>query len=243
MPEATNVIIGIQARTGSNRLPGKVLLPFGPGKKKVLDRVIDACNGAAHYLNSQARYRNALVKTALLIPFDDKEIQFLYKDRIPVYEGSETDVLSRYMSLAHQVPSNYIVRITSDCPMIPQWLISKIIGIALINKYDYCSNVDERCRTTPDGWDVEVFSFEMLRFAFENAKDPYDREHVTPFMRKSLPSWSRQGFVINSLDLSALKISIDSEEDLAKAREEESKVQKKMEIAQKLYGKSSVHRV
>lgn len=243
MPEMTNVIIGIQARSSSSRLPGKVFLPFGPGKKKILDRVIDSCNSAAHYLNCQNRYRNALIKVALCVPYEDKSIETLYRDRLPVYEGSETDVLSRYMSLAHQVPSHYIVRITSDCPMIPAWLISKIIGIALINKYDYCSNVDDRCRTTPDGWDVEVFSFQMLQFAYDNAKDPYDREHVTPFMRKSLPSWSRQGFVINSLDLSELKISIDTEEDLARAKEEEGKVQKKMEVAQKLYGKSSVHRV
>lgn len=237
----TRVMIAIQARTNSTRLPGKVMKDLHG--KRILDHVLDACLNASRYQNKFMDLKRVIVDVALVVPENDPIISAY--ENVLVYEGSEKDVLSRYYQIIDQADRpapDYIVRITSDCPLIPPFVITKLITTALTNRYDYVSNTDERCRTAPDGWDCEVISKRLLKYAHENATDPYDREHVTPFMRSFNAPWVKRGTVINFIDLSRLKLSIDTEYDLERVRSEIKDVTKAYNEAQALYGRKNVHR-
>jgi spore coat polysaccharide biosynthesis protein SpsF (cytidylyltransferase family) len=113
---------------------------------------------------------------------------------------------------------------------------------AIYNDCDYASNVEPHCRTTPDGWDCEVFSAKLLRFTDAQAKDAYDREHVTTYMRDNKKGWKHL-IVVNHIDLSMHKLSVDTEEEYARISKEYEVVQDKLEIARALVGESNVHRL
>jgi spore coat polysaccharide biosynthesis protein SpsF len=181
------------------------------------------------------------VHVCLLVPEGDPIISS-WQHALPVLVGSENDVLSRYMDAAVQMDSDFICRVTSDCPLIPPYIISKAIKIAIMNCYDYVSNVDPRFRTALDGQDVEVFSRKMLVWANENATAKSDREHVTPIMRDRPPPWARVGVIIGFFDQSNIKLSVDTPEDLAHVRKQFDSVQKKVKQAENIYGRGSVHR-
>ncbi|MBA7581776.1 hypothetical protein ES708_23687 [subsurface metagenome] len=102
---------------------------------------------------------------------------------ISVFCGSEDDVLDRYYQTAKLFKAKHIVRITSDCPLHDPHVIDLIIKKYLEGGYDFVTNTIEY--TFPDGLDIEVFSFAALRDAWEDAKLPSEREHVTPYIRKS----------------------------------------------------------
>lgn len=235
----TRVVIGIQARSTSQRLPGKVTEMLGD--RSVLDHVLHACNQSAEYVNRNGR-NGAIVKTALCVPSGDpiSEMQWPCSQ---VVMGPEHDVLTRYMRIFQWCEADYIVRITADCPLIPSFVITKHITCALMNDYDYVSNVDENCRTAADGMDCEVISRRLIKYADENAKSLRDREHVTTFIRSNPPSWIRRGMIINFLDLSNLKLSVDTQEDLDRVRAEHLKIEKALKYAEGVYGKQNVHRL
>lgn len=106
----------------------------------------------------------------------------------------ENDVLSRYYECAKTFSAQTIVRLTADCPFIDPNIIDQAIEYFSITDHGYV------CFAPIDGLDTEVFSFQLLEEAWKKAKDPYDREHVTPYMRRKT------------------KLSIDSAKDLSKAR-------------------------
>lgn len=240
MSRITRTVIGIQARSTSQRLPGKI--NEFVGEKTVLQMVLDSALGAAHYLNRWADSKKAFTEVILLVPEGDP-IKDIYKETVRVVEGPEHDVLTRYALMAIKEDPDYIVRITADCPLIPQFIISKIITIAHMNRYDYLSNVDEKCRTTPDGMDCEIISKRLFKYVHESASDPKDREHVTTYIRSNPPKWALRGTVINYIDQSDLKISVDNLEDLERVRVLNDKVSSKSEAAKKIYGKTNVHRI
>lgn len=234
----TKVSIGIQARSTSTRLPNKIESLIGD--KTCLQHVIDSCFDAAHYLN-QWSTKNMVVNTAVAIPMGDPLVDKLAR-QIEVIEGPEEDVLSRYMILLGKTDADYICRVTSDCPLIPHFVISKLITLAVMNRYDYVSNVDERCRTAADGMDCEVISRRAMGYLNENALTPSDREHVTPYLRRNPPAWFLQGMVINFLDLSNQKFSVDTSTDLERVRSEYNLIEDAYTRAVKIFGKKSVHR-
>lgn len=238
--EMKTVLIGIQARSTSTRLPGKCFEMIG--EKRLLDHVIDACKSAEDYMNRYTAKTGIAVRTALLIPFKDRiEAEFARKCRI--VHGPEHDVLSRYKSASDMLEANYIVRVTGDCPLIPPFLISKHIKLAVANEYDYISNCDENLRTSLDGIDCEVISKKLLDYIDSKAKDPTDREHVTTMARREPPNWARMGTVISFFDHSSIKLSVDTELDLARVRREYNSIQSKIASGEKRYGRQSVHRV
>jgi spore coat polysaccharide biosynthesis protein SpsF len=193
------------------------------------------------YLNRHLDYTKFLVQIALVIP-DGDEIWNEFRNKTTIVQGPENDVLARYHQMAEKLDADYIVRITGDCPMIIAPLITKHINTGVRGNYDYISNVDEESRTVPDGWDCEFFSRKMLRFAFDNATQAYDREHVTTFMRREPPSWAKTAAIVGYLDLSALKISVDTEEDLEQVRLASAQIDEKLAAAEAKHGKSNVHR-
>lgn len=238
MAEFTNVVIGIQARSTSKRFPRKVFELIDG--KPVLQHVIDACNKAAHYMNNHTHKTRVIIKTALVVPEGD-EIVPAFKRRVTIIEGSENDVLSRYKTLSDRLGADYIVRITADCPLIPPPYISKSIKTALINGYDYYSNVDTDIRLSVDGHDVEVISSAVLDWASKTAVDPSDREHVTTLIRRSPPDWARLGHTIGFWDCSATKLSVDTLEDLERVRAHYGRRKSAIEECERRYGKGSAH--
>jgi spore coat polysaccharide biosynthesis protein SpsF len=236
--QISKVCIGIQARSTSTRFPGKVHELIDG--RSILDHVIDVCSKAAGYINRYTYNNQAIVKISILVPEGD-EIAELYRKRVNVIEGDEHDVLSRYQKMAETHEADYIVRITADCPRIPEFIISKHIMIALKNHYDYFSNVHEGLRTAPDGFDCEVISRKALEWLSDNAKEPYDREHVTPLIRNKPQAWMTRGLCVGNNDLHHLKLSVDTREDFEAAARDQESVERINREALAVYGKGNVH--
>jgi len=214
------VVIGIQCRTNSARLPGKALMVVG--NKTIIQHVIDACKESSAFLNRRGTRYSIYANVALLVPKNDNDLIDAVKHSVDrIYEGSENDVLSRYVLACNSTKDiTHIVRITGDCLYIPSHVISRHIKYALKKKADYCTNVLERCN--PEGWDCEVLSTRLVHWLDENAVEGRDREHVTSL----IPTAIKGGFFpprfkvcnsTDSIDLSHIKTSIDTPEDLDRA--------------------------
>ena len=147
------------------------------------------------------------------------------------------------MNAAEKLESDFVVRVTGDCPLIPAFLITKHIKIAGINRYDYTSNVCDEFRTAPDGLDCEVLSKKLLNHLSVNATNKEDKEHVTSLIRRGLPPWASVGHVVSYFDLSDMKLSVDTEEDLERVRHYYGKVRNALKTAENLHGKSNIHRL
>lgn len=240
MTALKTVMIGVQARSTSTRLPNKAFELVGD--RMVLQHVLDACNNAAKYLYRHAEKYGYIVRVALLIPTGDP-IGDKFRGRALIVQGSEGDVLGRYAKAAELINPDYIVRVTGDCPLIPPYLISKHVTIALQNKYDYVSNVLEDARTALDGADCEVISRNLLTYLDQACKDPYDREHVTTMARRAPPVWCRMGTTVGHFNLSGIKLSVDTAEDLENVRKEYESVRRSVSVAEERCGKAFVHRV
>lgn len=240
MVEIKNVVIGIQARSTSTRYPGKILEDIDG--KPMIQRVVDNANECARYMNRHQLKTRVLISVVCVVPTGDTVIPYLKNNRIRYFEGAEHDVLSRYLQMAERLDADYVVRVTADCPNLPPPYIQKAIKSTLMNHYDYFSNVDEDCRTAPDGYDVEVMSRPLLRYADEHAKTPPEREHVTLFMRKSPPDWAQRGFMEHYADLSHLKWSVDEEVDRERVTADRQSIRRKREIAEAKYGRQHVHK-
>ncbi len=244
MDRATKVSIGIQARSTSERFPNKISQYIG--QKMVIEHVIDSCRSCADYINRYAFSNHVSCGVYVLIPKNDPIKDILRIDHDLIIEGDEKDVLSRYMQMAKETDADFVVRVTADCPLIPSFLIYKCINVAIKAGFDYFSNVGdapETLRTAIDGHDVEVMNRKALDYAFNNSFEQSHREHVTSVLRDDgLPPFIRRGILIGHNDLSQIKLSLDTETDLKKIRDEYESVESKVASAKMKYGKSSVHR-
>ncbi|MDY7003480.1 MAG: glycosyltransferase family protein [Cyanobacteriota bacterium] len=168
------VVIIVQARMTSTRLPGKVL-------KKVLGKSL-----LEYQIERLRRVKlaNEVVIATTINEVDEPIVQLCNSLSVPYFRGSEEDVLSRYYETAKAHQADVIVRITSDCPLIDPGVIDRVIRfyINYQTEYDYVSNSLER--TYPRGMDTEVFSFKALQEALKEAIAPPEREHVTPFIHR-----------------------------------------------------------
>ncbi len=236
--EPTKFTIAIQARSTSTRLPGKIDRIIGD--QSVLRHVLDSCFNSAVYLNRLTRQNNSKVNVVIVAPVGDSLVDD-YRQDADIIEGPENDVLTRYVMALDKCGADYIVRITSDCPLIPPAVISKHITVALMNHYDYVSNVDAICRTSPDGYDCEVISKALLMECHKMATEKSDREHVTTWIRRERPKWAKMALIINELDRSDEKISLDTEEDENRIRNEFEKKKQKLRRAEEIYGKRNIH--
>ncbi|HEV8513264.1 MAG TPA: glycosyltransferase family protein [Cyclobacteriaceae bacterium] len=162
-----------QARFGSTRLPGKVLKEIG-GKTLLqihLDRLAK-CKEVGNILVATTDQK------------DDEKISALAKQlNFSVYRGSEKDVLDRFYQAAKPYQPDFIIRVTSDCPLIDPLLVDEVIKCTILHDADYGSNT--LVEHFPDGQDVEVFKFKALEAAWNEATLPSEREHVTPYIRKN----------------------------------------------------------
>ena len=168
---ACKVIAIVQARVGSIRLPGKVLKEING--KSLIEILF-------HRLAQSKKIDKIILATTKNIE-NDKLVNLVENLGYEVFRGNETDVLDRYYHAAKKHRSETVVRITGDCPIIDPELVDEIISIYGQENADYVSNTNPP--TYPDGLDTEVFSFEALKIAHEQTKEPFDREHVTPFIK------------------------------------------------------------
>lgn len=191
------MILGIlQARVSSTRLPGKVL-------KNIL--------GLPMILRQVERVRRAKMINRLLIATsldqsDDPVEELCRLNNIQCFRGSLDDVLDRFYRAALPFMPGHVVRLTGDCPLADPELIDRVVSFHLEGGFDYTANTLEP--TYPDGLDVEVFRFSCLKQAWEEAKLPSQREHVTLFMHRQ-PERIRIGSFKNDIDLSSLRWTVD----------------------------------
>jgi len=196
----------IQARTGSTRLPGKVMQKIDD------DTVLD-------YVINQVKYSKKIEKTIIATTdlIEDNVIcQHIDLQKIEVFRGSSNDVLDRYYQCAKKFAADTIVRITADNPLIDPNIIDMVIEEYENKKCDFVTNTLKR--TFPYGTEVEVFSFKSLEKAWKNAKRPSEREHVTPFIRDP-----QNKFILNNIEyqenLSHLRYTVDRIDDLKLVKE------------------------
>jgi glutamate-1-semialdehyde 2,1-aminomutase len=123
--------------------------------------------------------------------------------------GSENDVLNRYLLASGQVKAEVVVRITGDCPLIDPTLVDQAIEQFKSSGVDYLSNTSPA--TFPDGLDTEVFTVKALERAGQESADVFDREHVTPYLRR--PGLFKTATLINAEDLSGLRWTVDEQAD------------------------------
>jgi spore coat polysaccharide biosynthesis protein SpsF len=204
-PAHWNVGIVVQARMGSTRLPGKIMMPLSG--VPVLAQVI-------------RRLRDCRELWRVIVATTDKEQDAPVADLArsvgaDFYRGSEEDVLKRYYETANAYQLDVVVRITSDCPLIdPQIIDEMILRFKRENsgggRCDYLSNTLKR--TYPRGLDVEVFSFQALKQAYEQAQEPHQREHVTPFIYQN-PEVFKVSHFVDARDYSHLRWTLDEQAD------------------------------
>ena len=193
------IVAIVQARLGSTRLPNKVMLPINgvPMISLLIQR-----------LSRSDEIDQILVATSSSRT-DDRLVECVESMGLECVRDSERDVLQRYCVAAAQSNADVIVRITGDCPLMDPELVDDCIRKFCAEEVDYLSNIDPP--TFPDGMDVEVISRFALDQAGMQAVNPYDREHVTPFIRSS------GKFKVLNLncprDLSKMRWTVDEPED------------------------------
>jgi spore coat polysaccharide biosynthesis protein SpsF len=228
------IVAIVQARMGSARLPGKVLMDIAGAT--MLDRVVERTS------------RSALLDEVLVATtterIDDKLSDYCSKRAWRCFRGSQFDVLDRYFQSARAAKADIIVRVTADCPLIDSRLLDEVIRKLLSGDapaapdvtpaadtaYDFAANrlPPPWKRTYPIGLDVEVCTYGSLQRAWTEAEEPQQREHVMPYMYegvelKALPSGmltgtSPRGFRVAVLqwptDFGDYRWTVDTVEDL-----------------------------
>ena len=198
-----NVVI--QARTGSTRLPGKVLEDLGG--HPVLEWVVRAAQAAT-------QIDTVIVATSTLSG-DDVVADLADSLGVPVVRGSENDVLSRYVAALDAYPADAIVRLTADCPLLDPSLIDAVAGVwAAAPTHDYVSTLVVRC--LPRGLDVELVTARALRVVDRIAVG-HDRVHVTSLLY-AVPTAYRLLGVCVTPPANDLRVTLDTREDLALLR-------------------------
>jgi len=190
----------IQARMGSTRLPGKVLMELDL-QNTVLDFVISQIK---HCKNC-----NKIIIATTNLSEDDEIESLALKNQIQCFRGNSTDVLDRFYQCAKKFQITDIIRVTADNPLIDPTLVDQVIEKFEKEKYDYVNNFIPR--TFPYGTEVEIFSFKTLEVAWINAEKPSEREHVTPYIYNN--TRFNIASIKNSKDLSNLRWTVDHKND------------------------------
>lgn len=167
----TKTVAIIQARMGSSRLPGKVLMPLGD--RVVLARVLDAARAIPGV-------DAVWVATSDLLG-DDAIADWCNQNGIDCFRGPEKDVLARFAGAAAQADADIVLRITADCPLLDPAVAGQVLTLLRRTGAGYANNFDPR--TWPDGLDCEAMHRDVLDTAAREARRDYDREHVTPYIR------------------------------------------------------------
>ena len=195
------VVLVVQARLGSTRLPGKVLAAL-KSDLSILQAIFHRASRA-----------KLLDQVVFAIPdghnddFLAESIRFWGGE---VFRGSASDVRRRFLDCCLEYDAEVCVRVTGDCPLIDPELIDAVVRILLESDCDYVSNIDPP--TFPDGLDVEAFKVEALQQSEKDFPGPFYEEHVTPALREG--SQFKRANLSSKIDYSHLRWTVDYQEDL-----------------------------
>lgn len=201
------VLAILQARMSSTRLPGKVMADLA---------------GAPMILRQIERLSRAPSLTRIVVatsdqPTDDPLAGAMDAVGVPVFRGSLDDVLGRFVGALDAFgPADIAARLTADCPLADPGVIEATVALREATGADYAANAGER-RTFPKGLDVEVFRAPALRAAAAETRDPYDREHVTPFLYRR-PERFALAFHHQAVDEGEVRWTVDRPDDLVFVR-------------------------
>ncbi|NPV76154.1 MAG: glycosyltransferase family protein [Anaerolineae bacterium] len=195
----------IQARMNSSRLPGKVLREIAG--KPMLGWVIERCR-------LSTRLDEITVATTTDAS-DDPVEEYCTSQNIRVYRGDQFDVLDRYYWAARCFRADVIVRVTADCPLIDPEVIDHTLQSFFDAGVDFAANrlPPPFKRTYPIGLDTEVCAFDALERAWKEAMEPYEREHVMPYLY-DVEGRFRTLLVNYPIDYGMVRLTVDTPEDL-----------------------------
>lgn len=200
------MVVIIQARMGSSRLPAKVLSDLEG--ETMIGRVV-----------RRVRRATGPDRVVVAIPrnsSDDTLAELCHSRNWPFFRGSEKDVLDRFYGAARENGAAAVVRVTSDCPLIDPGIIDTVVNLLEQGDWDYVSNILEP-RTFPRGLDVEAFTMAALRVAWKEDANPDWREHVTPYFYRNPRRFRLRG-VQSTEDYSEMRWTVDTPEDLELVR-------------------------
>lgn len=192
----------VQARMGSSRLPGKVLMPLC-GRPMI-----------EHLLARLARSRrvDAVWVATTVSPKDDALFEFLTGKGVNVHRGPEEDVLTRYVETARRSGADVVVRHTADCPLLDPQLVDDVVGAFMSSEYDYMKPLHEDGMIR--GLDTEVVTLEALLRADRLARDAPSREHVTLYLYRHPQEFAVGVFPCpERLKLPGARLCVDEEDD------------------------------
>jgi len=200
---SVNVVTVVQARTGSTRLPAKVLRPVAPGLP-VLALQIRRLR--------QAHLAGELVVATTTDTSDDPILDLARAEGVAVVRGHPTDLVSRHLLASRRFEADVVVKVPSDCPLVDPKVIDAVIGRYLAGSFDYASNLHPP--SWPDGQDAEAMSREALEIVDAEATRPWEREHTTPYLWEH-PERFRLANVAWVRDCSTThRVTLDYPEDL-----------------------------
>jgi len=197
-----NIAIITQARTTSTRLPGKIF-------KEINHRSL-----LQYHIERLEQSGLPVIIATTVNATDDAVEEFANQHQLPVWRGSEMNVLERFYDCARHFNVDIIVRVTSDCPLIDGKMIKKAVE-------EYCRWMDDNVyysngieRTFPRGFDFEIFSFKLLQEAYNNANEWFQKEHVTPYINQNVSRKVIMKHFMRSKDASGFRLTVDTPEDL-----------------------------
>ena len=202
------ILAVLQARMSSTRLPGKVMadLVGAPMILRQIERL------------RRARRLDRIAVATSTHPSDDGLAAMLALHDIAVHRGPLDDVLARYEGAVTAFgPAEVLVRLTADCPLADPEAVDATIDLLTERRLDYAANTPAH-RTYPKGLDVEVMRADCLLRAAREATDPYEREHVTPYLYRH-PEIFAQDFISQAADEGEVRWTVDRPDDLEFVRQ------------------------
>lgn len=190
----------VQARVGSTRFPDKIFVDLCG--KPMIWHIINR-------LKFSKKIDNIILATTTN-PLDDKLFNWANENDVNVFRGNENDVLSRFYEAANENNAGIVVRITADDPFKDPEIIDDVIEMLEKENLDFAYNNNPP--SFPEGLDTEVFRFSALKNANENAKDPFEREHVTQYFYRNPDKFSHKNYSYTK-DLSELRWTVDTQND------------------------------
>lgn len=193
-------IVIIQARMGSSRLPGKILMPMGSTDN--LTYVTERCkkiDGVS----------DVLIATSSL-PQDDAVEKWCEEHQLSCYRGSEEDVLDRFIQAAKLYEPDYVIRVTADCPFVDYEMASDMVALMKKEQVDIIDLEGQ----LPRGLAVEVISYKALQYIDEKGHENRHREHVTYYAYEFKEQFTRVSYVADEMrNEPSLRITLDTDAD------------------------------
>lgn len=193
------VIIITQARIGSSRFPGKVLMKING---------ISILSMHIKRIKKSTSYSQIIVATTHEDGVEEV-LSIASHEKVQVFQGDVNDVLKRFYFAVKEESADYIVRVTSDCPLVDAAIIDECVNLCIDKRADFVCTSE----SFPDGLDVEVFPFRLLQKANGKAVKNYEREHVTPWIREYAKSQGTYYEHVCNIRYKNIRMTVDEKSD------------------------------